>query len=327
MSISLQLVELPENEQVTSRQISLPDSGGTIGRSFDCTIQLPDFNRSLSRVHAEIVLSQKGRYQLIDRSTNGVYVNGRLIGKGAKHTLADGDNIKMGAYTLLVSDMESLFVQEDIPVLDESLDDPNSAVFDVKNLEMDSPIKANNPIDQKSYNSLFNEEEADVPSFSKKNVMEEDSFGYDPFESMQEDLQMRDPNEVTEVDEDAEVIQFNANDLAVSTYNEARDEEKRALHNSVMQLNKIIEQQQNTLSGSIAHERLMSCLEATFEKFIAELSPVNLEDEFNSYLSGWGAKDKKYWSLYKKQFIRKQERGEYYRQFYALLFEELREKR
>lgn len=326
MSISLQLIELPENEQVTSRQISLPDSGGTIGRSFDCTIQLPDFNRSLSRVHAEIVLSQKGSYQLIDRSTNGVYVNGRLIGKGAKHTLSDGDNIKMGAYTLLVSDMESLFVQEDIPVLDESLDDSESVFFDVKNLEMDSPIKSSSPLDQGNNASPFNEKAS--ATFSKKNVMEEDSFGYDPFESMQDDLQMREASDdVTEIGENAEVIQFKTNTLAVSTYDETRDEEKRALHNSVMRLNKIVEQQQNTLSSSIAHERLMSCLEATFNKFITELNPNNLEEEFNSYLSGWGSKDKKYWSLYKKQFIRKQERGEYYRQFYALLFEELREKR
>lgn len=324
MSISLQLVELPENEQVTSRQISLPDSGGTIGRSFDCTIQLPDFNRTLSRVHAEIVLSQKGSYQLIDRSTNGVYVNGQLIGKGSKHTLSDGDNIKMGAYTLLVSDMESLFVQEDIPVLDESLDDSDSVLFDVKNLDMDSPIKDSNSLDQDNYSSPFNED-ASI-SFSKKNVMEEDSFGYDPFESMQDDLQMRESHDVTETDDNDEVIQFKTSNLAISTYDEEREEEK-ALHNSVMRLNKIIEQQQNTLSSSIAHDRLMSCLETTFEKFIVELSPVNLEEEFNSYLSGWGAKDKKYWSLYKKQFIRKQDRGEYYRQFYALLFEELREKR
>lgn len=324
MSISLQLVELPENEQVTSRQISLPDSGGTIGRSFDCTIQLPDFNRSLSRVHAEVVRSPKGSYQLIDRSTNGVYVNGRLIGKGGKHTLSDGDNIKMGAYTLLVSDMESLFTQEDIPILDESLDESDSAMFDVKNLEMDSPIKSNIPLDQSNYTLPLDEEV--VTSFSKKNVMEEDSFGYDPFESMNEDLEMRETSDNRKAEGD-DVIQFKANDLAISTYDETKDEERRVLHNSVLKLNKIIEQQQNTLSSSIAHERLMSCLEATFEKFIAELSPVNLEEEFNSYLSGWGAKDKKYWSLYKKQFSRKQERGEYYRQFYALLFEELREKR
>lgn len=323
MSISLQLVELPKNEQVISRQISLPDTGGTIGRSFDCTIQLPDFDRTLSRVHAEVVVSPKGEHQLVDRSTNGVYVNGRLLGKGGKHNLSDGDSIKMGAYTLLVSDIESLFAQEDIPILEDSFEGVDVELFDVKNLEMEASSTLDSVFSQNKHAPVLDQEKK-TATFSKNNVVEDDLFGYDPFEAMQDNLQMRDFN--SEDDSIDDVIEFKSKHMEVSAYSETENEERRALRDSVVRLNRIVEQQ-NTLSSSIAHERLMSCLESTFEKFLAELNPIHLEEEFSDYLSGWGAKDKKYWSLYKKQFLRKQEKGEYYRQFYALLFEELRDKR
>lgn len=324
MGISLQLVELPENEQVTSRQISLPDSGGTIGRSFDCTVQLPDFNRTLSRVHAEIVLSPKGTYQLIDRSTNGVYVNGQLLGKGVKQNISDGDNIKLGAYTLLVSDMDSLFVdQEDnAPQPDEPLDASMDGLFDVQNL--DAELSSDSVSKEKSMGEK-SEKVTQAEAFSKSNVMGEDVFSYDPFEDMQSDLEMKE--EKTQIPVEEVEIAYKEPKQEVSTYNLVQAEERKELHDSIARLNQIIEQQQNVLSGSIAHDRLMACLESTFDKFIQSFNPTHLEEEFNDYLSGWGARDKKYWSLYKKQFLRKQERGEYYRQFYALLFEELREKR
>ncbi|UJF17208.1 FHA domain-containing protein [Vibrio sp. SS-MA-C1-2] len=59
MTISFQLIEIPESEQVLARQVTLPENGGTLGRGFDCDIQLPDFSKHVSRVHAEISLINK----------------------------------------------------------------------------------------------------------------------------------------------------------------------------------------------------------------------------------------------------------------------------
>lgn len=337
MSLSLQLVELPENEQIASRQITIPNTGGTIGRSFDCTVQLPDFNRSLSRVHAEVVLSPKGGYQIVDRSTNGVFVNGRLLGKGAKHELSDGDNIKMGAYTLLVSDIESLFAdkKEDLDDLNSSpFGEKNKNLFDSKNVESDSAF-LNDGFLQNEANyekNAFTEDKE--PNYSKDNVLSNDVFGYDPFEesddivlkekSLKEKSLKEQSTEPSRVD-NFDGFEYQMDDIK-PLQRISNTEEVSALQDSVTRLKQIVEQQQDALSSSIAHERLMACLEVSLNTFLEELHPDHLEEEFNDYISGWGSKDKKYWKLYKKQFIRKQEKGEYYRQFYAILFEEFRGK-
>lgn len=324
MSLSLQLVELPENEQVASRQITIPNSGGTIGRSFDCTVQLPDFDRSLSRVHAEIVLTPKGIYQIVDRSTNGVFVNGRLLGKGVKHELSDGDNIKMGAYTLLVSDIESLFAskEEDLDVASASpFADHDSDLFDIKNLETDTFSSNDGFLQAESDYGGIPDQQRKRLDFSKENVLNSDVFGYDPFDEVHDGIVMKDKvsegaASFEEVDPEMKPIQ------RVSHSNEVSE-----LQDSVTRLKQIVEQQQSALSSSIAHERLMACLEVSLNKFLDELNPDLLEQEFNEYISGWGSKDKKYWKLYKKQFSRKQDKGEYYRQFYSILFEEFRGKK
>ena len=115
MNISFQLIELPENEQVVSRQISLPSSGGTIGRSYECTVQLPDMSRTLSRVHIEVLPHSEGGFQVIDRSANGAQVNGVFLGAGQSAKVSDGDSIRIGGYLLLVSDMQELFSKEAKP--------------------------------------------------------------------------------------------------------------------------------------------------------------------------------------------------------------------
>ncbi|MCZ2720866.1 FHA domain-containing protein [Marinomonas sp. 15G1-11] len=327
MSLSLQLVELPENEQVASRQISISNAGGTIGRSFDCTVQLPDFDRTLSRVHAEIVLAPKGGYQIIDRSTNGVFVNGRLLGKGGKHELSDGDNIKMGAYTLLVSDIESLFASkdEDLDVLSQSShSEPDSNQFDVKNLETDRSSFNDGFLQDESDYDAFSVAQNQSRSFSKENVTSQDVFGYDPFDDSQDDIVMKGKVSNSLLDEDS--LEYKVDPEMRPIQRVSSNSEVSELQDSVTRLKQIVEQQQSALSSAIAHERLMACLEVSLNKFLEDLHPDHLEEEFNDYISGWGSKDKKYWKLYKKQFIRKKEKGEYYRQFYAILFEEFRGK-
>ncbi|WP_191601243.1 type VI secretion system-associated FHA domain protein [Marinomonas algicola] len=325
MSLSLQLVELPENEQVVSRQITIPNSGGTIGRSFDCTVQLPDFDRSLSRVHAEIVFTPKKIYQIIDRSTNGVFVNGRLLGKGGKHELSDGDNIKMGAYTLLVSDIESLFASKD-----DDLEVPNvspfsedeSNLFDIKNLETEKSAFNDGFLQTESdYESVSNQPNQSS-NFSTDNVLNKDVFGYDPFEDADDDIVMK--GRRADGSEDIESLEYDPQVKSIQRIHHSQ--EVSELQDSVARLKQIVEQQQSALSSAIAHERLMACLEVSLNKFLDELNPDFLEQEFNEYISGWGSKDKKYWKLYKKQFSRKQSKGEYYRQFYSILFEEFRGK-
>ncbi|WHR53326.1 FHA domain-containing protein [Vibrio furnissii] len=328
MTISFQIIDLPEDEQIGSRQVSLPVSGGTLGRSFECTIQLPDFQRTLSRVHADIQPHPKGGYQIIDRSTNGVFVNDVLVGKGESQRLSDGDRIVIGAYTLLVSDMDALLTRAP-----QQSDDTETASLKGA---ADSPFAASTVLDSQDtafgFAHLDEIQDAvqDETPFSTENVLGDDLYGYDPFEDDErwvlEQSQSEDTTE--QIVLMPEATQFNDNNHAPQHSVTVSDHRQiESLENSIEQLNSMLKQQQLSVAGGIDRERLMTCIESTLDKFLDNFNPSHLEDEFNDYLSGWGNKDKKYWALYKKQFQRKTERREFSRQFSSLLFEALREKR
>ncbi|QSA96410.1 type VI secretion system-associated FHA domain protein TagH [Methylococcus sp. EFPC2] len=77
--------------------------GGSIGRSPDNGLSLPDAEKFISRKHAEIVF-ERGVYRLADTSTAGTYLarEDRLL-QHESVELADGDRLKIGEYELLVS--------------------------------------------------------------------------------------------------------------------------------------------------------------------------------------------------------------------------------
>jgi len=325
MNISFQLIELPENEQVVSRQISLPSSGGTIGRSYECTVQLPDMSRTLSRVHIEVLPHSEGGFQVIDRSANGAQVNGVLLGAGQSAKVSDGDSIRIGGYLLLVSDMQELFSKEAKPKASEPahvpLDEP---VFDFAGV-IEEPAATVFGAESSAYNDI--EEAIDTASsFSADNVAGEDVYAYDPFEEddlLNITLDEKSNREPIIMADEPSSLNHSSQETGVTLSNGSQIQ---ALDSSIDRLNQIVEHQQSALTAAVDRERLVSCIETTLDKFLADFNPQHLESEFNDYLSGWGSKEKKYWGLYKKQFARKQDRGEFKRNFTAMLLEELRDK-
>lgn len=345
MNISFQLIELPENEQVVSRQISLPSSGGTIGRSYECTVQLPDMSRTLSRVHIEVLPHSEGGFQVIDRSANGAQVNGVLLGAGQSAKVSDGDSIRIGGYLLLVSDMQELFSKEAKPEKSE----PNSVPLDEPVFDFAGVIEEPAATVFGAESTAFNEIEEAIDtasSFSADNVSGEDVYAYDPFE--EDDLlnialdEKSNSDPIIMTDEPGSrnrnsqsSSSQNINSQSHSSQSKGSQEtgvtlsngsQIQALDSSIDRLNQIVEHQQSALTAAVDRERLVSCIETTLDKFLADFNPQHLETEFNDYLSGWGSKEKKYWGLYKKQFARKQDRGEFKRNFTAMLLEELRDK-
>ena len=81
---------------------SFDELGGTIGRADTNQLVLPDPDRSISRVHAQVVF-RHGAYALIDRGSNAVLINGQPLGNGREAPIRDGDTITLGAYALGVS--------------------------------------------------------------------------------------------------------------------------------------------------------------------------------------------------------------------------------
>lgn len=78
------------------------EAGGTIGRSSQCTLALPDADRHISRIQAEVSWSGTA-FMLTDRgSGNSTLRNGEAVGLGQTVPLADGDELHIGDYVLRV---------------------------------------------------------------------------------------------------------------------------------------------------------------------------------------------------------------------------------
>lgn len=74
------------------------ERGGTIGRSDTNTLSLPDPERHISRLQAEVWFSNGGFSIRNVGSANAITVNGRLINPGEGTNLGDGDEIIVGSY-------------------------------------------------------------------------------------------------------------------------------------------------------------------------------------------------------------------------------------
>ncbi len=75
--------------------------GGNIGRADNNQLVLPDPERTISRVHAQVVF-RSGRYAIVDRGSNPISVNGRTLGSGQEAPIQPGDELQIGGYTMRV---------------------------------------------------------------------------------------------------------------------------------------------------------------------------------------------------------------------------------
>ena len=89
----------PLSQPITGR---FDERGGTIGRSDTNTLALPDPERHISRLHAEVWFNDGGFSIRNVGSANAILVNGRTIAPGEGSALADGDELVVGAYALRV---------------------------------------------------------------------------------------------------------------------------------------------------------------------------------------------------------------------------------
>ena len=64
----------------------------TIGRGEQCTVAIPN-SAVVSRVHCKLMRGANGGVVLVDCSSNGTWVDRRLVGKGRKAKLREGSEI------------------------------------------------------------------------------------------------------------------------------------------------------------------------------------------------------------------------------------------
>jgi FHA domain-containing protein len=97
--IEVEVVEANGTPQAQGLGARFDGAGGTIGRAPTNTLALPDPERRVSRVHAQIVPRPTGM-AVISRSPNGMYVNGTFVAFGDEIALNEGTTLAIGGYTL-----------------------------------------------------------------------------------------------------------------------------------------------------------------------------------------------------------------------------------
>lgn len=308
MSISVHMISVPAEEVVTSRVTYLPENGGSLGRSPSCDIALPDQSKWISRTHSQISLTDRG-YVIKDLSNNGLSLNEKSLMRDKEYPITDGDIVKVGGYTLLIS----LLNNPKAAAPETSTEsDPFASDFNLKLDDSDLDFLDDIPEPPKA--------EA-KSTFSSSNVLSDDPFASDPFEDLDSDKVI--PNiEIDEIATEKADIQSSSDleYLPVNIDNNHRIEE------SIDKLITLTEKNQQYLQNpQLQQKALFDALEKTVDQFLNEFAPTQLENQFSEYVSNsvFSSKDKKYWKIYRKHFQHRQDNGDFRRQFKALFMENM----
>ena len=79
------------------------ERGGTVGRSDNATFTLPDPERLISRVQAQILFRDEGYWVEHISSASSTLHNGRPLSAGMRILLSEGDELRIGGYTLVAA--------------------------------------------------------------------------------------------------------------------------------------------------------------------------------------------------------------------------------
>ena len=83
------------------RSASFGPEGGSIGRADSSSLVLDDPERTVSRVHAQ-VLCRGDQFFIVDRGSNPLLCNGHPLGAGNEAALSNGDRLTIGGFELSV---------------------------------------------------------------------------------------------------------------------------------------------------------------------------------------------------------------------------------
>src|SRR5471030_2442373 len=99
MTLVLTITNLERLENGLPTRLRLDRHGAVIGRSPTADWSLPDPQHYISSVHCEIDF-RDGGYVLVDKSTNGTFVNGQQQRLAGPHSICSGDTIVIGHYSI-----------------------------------------------------------------------------------------------------------------------------------------------------------------------------------------------------------------------------------
>jgi type VI secretion system FHA domain protein len=112
MPLTLKVLTFKDQPVSQSAVVSMNNQGGTIGRSNDNTLVLPDEEKFVSRHHATVTM-ENGWYCLTDNSLSGVFINGQHLHDSSQQ-LTNGMLLKIGEYEIAVA-IDEVQVIDDFP--------------------------------------------------------------------------------------------------------------------------------------------------------------------------------------------------------------------
>ena len=99
-TITLTVISFNGSPSDGALSTTFDELGGAIGRADNNQLVLPDPDRTISRIHAQVAY-RAGNYVVIDRGSNAISLNNRPLGNGREMPLGDGDRLQIGGYVLL----------------------------------------------------------------------------------------------------------------------------------------------------------------------------------------------------------------------------------
>jgi FHA domain-containing protein len=100
--ITLTVIAYNEAPADGTLQVHFDELGGSIGRAETNQLVLPDPERVISRVAAQVVY-RNGAFAIVDRGSNPIKLNGQALSSGREMPLAPGDVLHVGGYALRAS--------------------------------------------------------------------------------------------------------------------------------------------------------------------------------------------------------------------------------
>lgn len=306
MTVSIQLIRIPEGESLVHREYYASDLPFVIGREFDCDLVLPDQDRKISRQHAELRLNDAGRIVVLDRSTNGTNVNGKDLWKGDESPLADGDRVKIGEYELLFG------VSKAAAAVDTPEAKRKNGAIPKKPFTL-SGVNGFAKMDAADISETPAEEEGDPADFTEGGVDLEADLLFDPFAEGPElkETAARATKPAIEVDpeDDARPMPFDSSTL---------DEQSSMPPRPVLR--------QTGWLVAPDREANEAAIESAVARLLELVDPAALESEYREYLGPFSRTGRRFWKIHKRMFARKRDSGEYVRLFKAILAEEIKKR-